>query len=197
MAEPPTRRALRRNRPALGALVVAGVIAAPGLSTGAGAASTHRAGSHGPIITTGHAPLMNCPAPDVLMTVRLARHSYARGAPVDVSVTVRNVGPTTCHYLGSQSGASGVQGIGPCGMFGIVVRNASGANVWPGGLEFGCPLLLSATLAPGQTVHAQGGWDQVNWRHETGHSGGGPPTVPKGRYRMVIDRKISVNFTID
>ena len=190
MAERSTSRAPRRIlRPALGALVLLGLVAT--LTGAAGGAGTPRADAHGPIVKTAHAPLANCSASDVVISVTLSQHSYRRGQPVKVMVRAHNIGTTTCRYSegpnvnpGLHSSTAATQVVGPCGTVGMAVYNASGAEVWPGPVAYSCPLLVIGSLGPNQTVHAKGAWDQESYKNE---GDGSPTLVPRGRYRVVID----------
>lgn len=121
------------------------------------------------------------------MRVAVARSTYVASQPVDVTAVIRNMGKTVCTYGGTEHGN---QHIGPCGAFPMTVLNSRGLSVWPGPIAYHCPMIGPTHLAPGARVIATGIWPKAVV------TGGGTRNAPTGRYRLIIDRKITLTITL-
>jgi hypothetical protein len=161
------------------ALACAGVLAA--LPAGA---STHRHHPARPVLSrSAHVAFGSCPAADVVMQVTLSRLTFTAAQPVNVRVTISDVGPAGCSFSGSgpvtAAGAPALQYIGPCGVTGLEFDNARGADVWPGSVAYGCPMLMGRQLLSGTHMVANGSWNQQE--NPSGHG-----RAPRGNYRLKV-----------
>jgi hypothetical protein len=199
--EPPTtlRRGVRRaGLTACGALLAATLALVTLSGAGAGATTRrHPPPARGPVVKVAHAAFDNCSASDVVMSVSVSQHSFKRGQQVRFTVSVHNVGKVACGYssLSSQQPSS-VQTMGPCGPIEFAIENAQGSNIWPGVVAYSCPMMLSTNLAPGQTLRAQGVWNQESWQQQN-KPASLSREVPRGGYRVVIARAVTVRFALD
>ncbi len=190
------RRCLTTVACALGVTIVLAVPGAAG-ATGNANGSSGKAGSghanhatHATHATqvkldqVGHVSFWECPAKTTEMLVAVNTLTLHRGATLNVSFTVRNVGTASCNYTAPYASvapgptASTLQA-GPCGSVGFAIVGPNRQNVWPGNEVVNCPALGFAQLAPGATVSGTGTWDQ---RKPNSTS-----RVPPGRYRLVVD----------
>jgi hypothetical protein len=138
------------------------------------------------LVQSGHVPLGNCPADDIVMRVSIARSTYGPSQPVKITAVVRNRGTHTCTYDGSLGSA---QEIGPCGAFSLQVFTHGGEDAWPGSGTFACPAIGAASLAPNAEVGAVGTWPKLlvtgTGVRATSRA------APAGSYRLEVDRRFS------
>jgi hypothetical protein len=187
------RQGQRRGIPCLALL---GVIFAVALTLGsypslASAAAPQLEVSHAKrsssLVRQASISLGSCSAKDVVMRVAIARSTYVSSQPVDVIAVIRNMGKTFCTYGGTEHGN---QTIGPCGAFSMTVLNGRGLNIWPGPVAPSCPMIGPTRLAPGARVVASGTWPRSVVTRE------GSSNAPPGRYRLIIEEKITLGFRL-
>ena len=85
------------------------------------------------VVRSGHVPYESCPAPDVKLTVSVARHAFVPGQLVTYSVLLQNTSAHAC----TAPGAPLVRGplplvLGPCSPVPVRITNSVGTNVYPG-----------------------------------------------------------------
>jgi hypothetical protein len=144
--------------------------------------ATHPA--HPKLDQVGHVSFWECPAKTTEMLVAVNTLTLHRGATLNVSFTVRNVGTASCNYTAPYASVApgptrGMLEAGPCGSVGFAIVGPNHENVWPGNEVVNCPALGFAQLAPGATVSGTGTWDQ---RKPNSTS-----RVRTGRYGLVVD----------
>jgi hypothetical protein len=192
---------LGRPGPVLSVLV-AGGLALWGVgmaSAGPAAARSSRHHPSRPVLTkTVHAALGTCPAKDVTVKVSLTRLTFTAKQIVDVRATVTDVGAVACSFSGSGPATTlssttpsslAPQYIGPCGALGMQVNNSKGVNVWPGRVAYGCPMMISKVLRPGQHFTATGEWTQQQNSPLSG-------TAPRGVYVLKVAEHASFTLTL-
>jgi hypothetical protein len=140
-----------------------------------------------PLVRSAHVVLGDCSAKDVTMRVAVSRLAYLPPQPVDVIAVVRNEGQRTCTFGGA---GQRNQYIGPCGAFSLQVFNRQGMDIWPGPVAYSCPMIGLTHLAPGADVVATGSWPKSTVTRDSN----GP--APAGRYRLVVDRAISLPISL-
>ncbi|MCL4423351.1 MAG: hypothetical protein M1115_09370 [Actinobacteria bacterium] len=153
----------------------------PGQSLSAPATST----VPNPLTEQGYVQLPQCPTARVLMTVSVNTLSLPAGTPLRVQATATNLGSSTCELAGYPYMA--VQEIGPCGVIGMKVVNASGSDIWPGNIAINCPAEQSLPLVPGHEITAAGSWSQISWSSAK---------VTPGRYHLIVAKRFDFAFTV-
>jgi hypothetical protein len=189
-------RPRRGRRPRVARIITLGVIfaVAPALGSCSPASSTaiqrteaSHAKTSSALVKQASIALGSCSARDVVMRVAVSRSTYAFSQSVDVIAVVRNIGKTVCTYGGT--GRSN-QFIGPCGAFSMTVFNSRELNIWPGPVVPSCPMIGPTQLPPGAEVTATGTWPKsvVTRRGTSG--------APPGRYRLIIERRITLTIRL-
>lgn len=170
---------------------LAGLLAQPTTA----AATTRAEPSPSALSRSAHVAYLNCPARDVLLTGSVQRQSFATGQPVSYTVSIHDLSHTACGYANGVTvptnainPAAGL--LGPCGEVPVQVENSRGSVVYPA-VGVGCPLILGPPLAAGQTITTTGTWDQIAWGITALQRGAGA-LVPRGEYRLLIDRKVTL-----
>src|SRR5580700_9636215 len=142
------------RRKVLGRVVVLLAFIAVGFLAALQPMSASAASSSGPVVRTGPVSLTGCPGATLMGRAMVSKESYALGHAIRIQIVIRNVGKTTCDYDGFAS--SRTQEIGLCGAISLVVRNAAGTDVYPGGLVASCPMETGVPLRPDGSLIAQG-----------------------------------------
>jgi hypothetical protein len=138
---------------------------------------------------TAHAPYGGCPAHSVTVTATIAPPVLAHA--VVARVTVHNDGADWC----GPRRTTGSLDIGPCGSLAVVVRDATGVDVFPGNEVFFCPAYDGRGVAPHASVTGIFEW--------AGEEDVAPQDVPArwrqagaGRYSLDVAGVLEVPFTL-
>jgi hypothetical protein len=176
-------------------------------ASSAGRAPKGRGQEHRHTVTvgrSGHIGFENCPRKEIVATVTVPARPVA-GKAVTYTVALHNLGATPCGP--SSSAASSRRApltVGPCGILPALVRNAAGADIYPGPVVMNCPNEAFIDIPAHATVRATGIWPGTQ-AHLTGptNTHTGPPALvtaaPPGHYRLVVGQRpstISVPFTL-
>jgi hypothetical protein len=145
------------------------------------------------LIKSAHVAFENCPARTTILRVTMLNLFYVSYQSILVGISVRNTSGTACgHTYLPRSVALpnlGLQ-IGPCGSVSMVVKNALGQEVFPGpGDAPSCPQHYSVRLPAHHSLTTVAVWSQ-----QLGLNGQG--LVPRGIYRIIIDKKIVFHLTL-
>ncbi len=170
---------------AAGFLAVCVLLLAPGIGGAAGA---------DPLVKSGPVSLGSgaCSSAHMEATVRLSTSVLARGQQLAVTASIRDLGATSCVVNGGLASMR-LQPVGPCGIMSLLIENAKGKDVWPGGATYHCFAEKAMPLAPrGASVEARGDWLGIVWDAATNSDG----PAPAGRYRVVVGGHIVFSITL-
>jgi hypothetical protein len=134
------------------------------------------------VIKVGPVDVGDCPPGTIEATVTIPRTVFTVNQPVSVRAVVRNTGTVPCDYAGLSAKP---QEAGPCGMLSMEVENARGLDVWPGNVAYNCQAEFEESIPPKGSVVAVGSWSQDEGT-----------LAPRGRYRLIVGRKLAFSITL-
>jgi hypothetical protein len=142
---------------------------------------------------SAHVAFEGCNARHVILSVTIARHTFAPAEQVSFTVRLRNTGSTTCgaplaqHVVEAHARLT----VGPCGSLPIAVHDAGGVSVYPGPATYFCPNEAGFRLGPRSTARATGSWNQSELLGTT-TAPAKPQHAAPGTYQLVVDRAVTV-----
>jgi hypothetical protein len=162
--------------------VLAWSLALPAQAHGAGLSAMVQ--GRAPLVKQRLIDLGSCQSHTVRLRVVIARTAYSPSQPVTLQATLRNIGKTSCSFVGNGLGPQTTpptQYMGPCGALPLKVFNDKGAFIWPGNGAFpSCPAMGDVMLLAGSQILVLGQWSK------TVGFANGRPALP-GRYRLEVE----------